>query len=196
MSLDGFIAGPNTSAEQPFGERGAEKLHEWLFNGENDSNVNTFFQLSSKNKQFFDSTFEAIGAMVVGRSLYNITKGWHGSQPVATSVFVLTHTVPSEVPEGRTTFTFVTSGIEGAIAQAKEAAGDKHVVVQGGANTIQQTLRAGLMDEIHIHLVPVLLGEGIRLFEQLGPDQIELDITRVVDTPGVTHLIYKSTDTV
>ncbi|SRR6266566_2028546 len=105
-------------------------------------------------------------------------------------LFVVSHDVPEKVAKGSTTFTFVTDGIESALKQAHSAAGDKHVGV-GGANTAQQYLKAGLLDEIHIHLVPVLLGEGRRLFEHLGTKHIELENTRVIESPGVTHLKFR-----
>jgi dihydrofolate reductase len=107
-------------------------------------------------------------------------------------VFVVTHTAREElVKEGGTTFTFATDGLESALAQAKAAAGDKDVSIAGGANIIQQCLTAGLLDEIQIHVAPVLLGEGRRLFESTGTEQIELETTRVIESPGVTHLRFR-----
>lgn len=190
MSLDGFIAGANDSVKQGLGERGA-KLHEWLFNGNITSDVNDFFKLSPKNKKVFDGLAKTVGAMVVGKRLYDLTEGWHGSQPLGAPVFVLTHEPPTEVPQGNTPFTFVTDGIESAINQAKVTAKNNNVILQGGADTAQQALKANLVDEINIHLVPILLRRGICLFEDLGSDQIELEITKVIDSPEVTHLKYK-----
>jgi dihydrofolate reductase len=123
--------------------------------------------------------------------MYDVSNGWGGSFPIpGIPVFVLTHEVPARVPEGDTWFTFVTGGIESAIRKAKEAAGEKSVGV-GGAKTTQQGLEAGLVDELHIHLVPLLLGKGVRLFEQVGGRPIELKKTSVIDATGVTHLRYQ-----
>jgi dihydrofolate reductase len=107
-------------------------------------------------------------------------------------VFVLTHH-PREplVMQGGTSFTFVTDGIESALAQARAAAGEKHVGVSGGADAIQQYLRAGLLDEVQVHVAPLLLGQGTRLFDHLGADPVDLEITRVVESPAVTHLRYR-----
>jgi dihydrofolate reductase len=125
----------------------------------------------------------------------HIVDRWGGSHPIhGVPVFVLSHHIPEEVPKGATPFTFVTDGIESAITQAKAAAGEKYVYVLGGANIAQQCVRAGLLDEILIHFVPVLLGEGIRLFEHIGTEQIELESTRVAESPGVTHLWFRSND--
>ena len=119
--------------------------------------------------------------------------GWWGEDPpFHTPVFVLTHHAREPlVKQGGTTFTFITAGIESALAQAREAAGGKDVALGGGANVAQQYLKAGLIDELQIHLVPVLLGDGARLFEDLEPAKIGLECTRAVQAPGVTHLTYR-----
>jgi dihydrofolate reductase len=128
---------------------------------------------------------------VTGRRTYDITNGWHGNGPLpGLPLFVVTHHVPKHVPQGESRYTFVTDGIATAIEQAKAAAGEKYVSLMG-ASVAQQCLRAGLLDEIQIHLVPVLLGGGVRLFDQLGRENIELETVRVLDAPGVTHLRYR-----
>lgn len=112
--------------------------------------------------------------------------------PFRHPVFVITHEArEKEVKDGGTTYTFVTDGIESALEQAKAAAGDKDVKVAGGANTVQQYIKAGLLDEIQVHIAPVLLGDGIRLFDHLGAERIELEKTRVIESPGVTHLRFR-----
>ncbi|HBY98525.1 MAG: dihydrofolate reductase family protein [Ardenticatenaceae bacterium] len=119
---------------------------------------------------------------------------WYvGNYEFQVPIFVLTHTVPEKLPKQsqRLTFTFVTDGIESAIRQAKAAAGDKNVTVIGGASTVQQCIHAGLADEIHIDIMPLLLGEGLRLFEDLGAEPIELETTRVIESAGVTHLGFR-----
>jgi dihydrofolate reductase len=118
--------------------------------------------------------------------------GWPDSPPFRAPVFVLTHHAREPwVRQGGTTFTFVTGGIESALEQARAAAGDKDVRIAGGANIVQQFIEAGLLDELQIHLAPVLLGDGVRLFEHVEPKHVELEKTRVIDSPKVTHLRYR-----
>jgi dihydrofolate reductase len=192
MSLDGFIAGPNDGPELGLGE-GGERLHEWvvelaswrerhgLAGGKTDADA-----------ERLDEAFKATGAIVIGRRMYDNAHGWGENPPFHMPVFVLSHEARAPVvKEGGTTFTFVTDGVESALNQARAAAGDKNVAVGGGANTAQQFLRAGLLDEIEIHLVPVLLGAGVRLFDHLGTAPIELETIRVIESPGVTHLRYR-----
>lgn len=187
-SLDGFVAGPNDTPERPLGE-GGERLHDWILAGNHTSKHNDFFRLSRQNREIFDALFDATGAIVAGRRTYDIVEGWQGSYPVSgIPVFVLTHDAPDEPPNGNTAFTFVTEGIEQALTQAKRAAGDKNVQVIGGARTIQQCIASGLCDELRIHLVPLLLDDGIRLLENLDPERIELENESVIPTPDVTHL--------
>jgi dihydrofolate reductase len=119
--------------------------------------------------------------------------GWWGDNPpFGVPVFILTHHARETVTkQGGTTFTFVTEGIEAALAQARAAAGEKNISVAGGANLVQQCLRAGLIDELQLHLSPLLLGDGVRLFDDLGADQPKLEATRVIDSPTVTHIRYR-----
>ena len=192
MSLHGFIAGPNDSVERPLGE-GGEQLHEWIYDlaswrerhglegGKTDTDA-----------EVLDESFKDTAAVVVGRRMFDVANGWGDNPPFHMPVFVITHNASEKlVKEGGTTFTFVTDGIERALEQAKAAAGDKDVSVAGGANIIQQYLSAGLLDEIQIHLVPVLLGDGVRLFHHIGVEQIELETTRVIESPGVTHIKFR-----
>jgi dihydrofolate reductase len=183
MSLDGYIAGPND---------GVERLHDWLFSGNTPSAYSDFFRLSKVSAKVFDKFIKTTGAIVAGRRTYDLVGGWGGSHPFhGVPLFVVSSRVPNKVPKGSTPFTFVTDGIESAIRQAKAAAGKKNVYVLGGANVAQQCLRAGLLDEIQIHLVPTLLGDGIRLFDHLGAEPIELEPMRVIEAPGVTHLWFR-----
>jgi dihydrofolate reductase len=130
-----------------------------------------------------------MGAFVTGRRTFDITGGWGGRPPLGVPTFVVTHTVPQEWVYEGSPFTFVTDGVESAVGQAKVVAGDKDVAV-GAASIAQQCIRAGLLDEIHIDLVSVLLGNGVRLFEHLGTEPIQLERTRVIEAPGVTHLTF------
>ena len=177
MSLDGFIAEPNVSVEVPMGE-GGERLHEWLSEGGVDAEIAR--ELS-----------ETAGATVVGRRMFDVGVGEWEDTPYPVPCFVLTHEQREELTMKSGTFTFVTDGIESALEQAKEAPGEKDVIVMGGANIVQQFLRAGLVDEMSLHLIPVLLGDGVRLFDGIGNELIELESTRVIDSPRVTHISYR-----
>jgi dihydrofolate reductase len=190
VSLDGFVAGPNDGVDNPMGD-GGERLHEWVFglaswrepHGLPGGETN-------RDDEVQEESLRDIGAVVLGRRMFDNAKGWGDDPPFHVPVFVLTHEAKEDlVKEGGTTFTFVSDGVESALAQARAAAGDKNVAVGGGANTIQQFLSAGLLDELQIHVVPVLLGGGVRLFDGLG--QVDLETTRVVDSPAVTHLKFR-----
>jgi dihydrofolate reductase len=192
MSLDGFIAGPNDGPELGLGE-GGERLHEWVFglaswrepHGLAGGEV-------GRDSEILGEAVERTGAVVLGRRMFENAKGWGDEPPFHVPVFVLTHEPREPVTKkGGTTFTFVTEGIESALEQAREAAGDKDVSVAGGANTIQQFLSAGLVDEMQIHVAHLLLRDGIRLFDHLGPEQIEVEGTRVVESREVTHLKFR-----
>ena len=190
MSLDGFITGPNPTPDQGLGDGGAP-LHQWYFNGTEPSHHSDFFKPLGSSREVVDEMFETTGAIVVGRSWYDITNGWEGNHPIrGASVFLVTHKAPDRIPQGETPIIVVTEGVESAVKQAKAAAGDK-VVTVGGASIAQQCLNAGLVDEIIIHLVPILLGDGVRLFDKLGSTPLEMEIVRVTEAPGVTHIRYR-----
>lgn len=190
-SLDGFIAGPNDGPERPLDDSG-EQLFKWYFSGDTD------FEMPSGTMTFKVSPVSAallqevhtVGALVTGRRTFDIANAWNGRHPVDVPVFVVTHAVPQEWVYEGSPFTFVTDGVESAVEQAKAVAGDKNVGV-GAASIAQQCINAGLLDEIHIHLAPVLLGNGIRLFDHLDTEPIELESTRVVEAPDVTHLRFR-----
>ncbi|WP_163583194.1 dihydrofolate reductase family protein [Gracilibacillus saliphilus] len=190
MSLDGFIAGVNDNQKQPLGE-GGELIQNWLFSGDQPSRYNEFFKLSAINKEIFDGPVPMTGAMVVGRRTFDIVNGWGGSHPIQdVPIFIVTHEAPVSYVEDKTSFTFVTSGVEDAIVQAKEAANGKNVSI-GTASIAQQCIKAGLLDEMHLHVAPILMGKGIRLFDQIGSEQIKLEPQEVTDGSNVTHLKYK-----
>jgi dihydrofolate reductase len=202
MSLDGFVAGPDQSAQDPLGKRG-EELHQWLLplaafrepHGEEGGEVNS-------STPVVEGWWENVGAFVMGRNMFGggpgpwgepPWRGWWGEDPpFHRPVFVLTHHArdPLEL-EGGTTFSFVTDGIESALEQARNAAGGKDVSLAGGADVVQQYLAAGLVDEMEIAIVPVLLGGGTRLFERLGDLPPELRQVRAIEAPGVIHLSYE-----
>jgi dihydrofolate reductase len=201
MSLDGFVAGPNQSEKDPLGEGGMQ-LHEWAFelaawrkpHGQDGGEVNA-------STKVVEESLENLGAAVMGRNMFGGAgswgddpwDGWWGDDPpFHMPVFIVTHHAREPVTkEGGTTFTFVTDGIESALEQAREAADGKDVGLSGGANVAQQYLKAGLIDEMQIHLVPVFLGDGARLFDNLDGAEVGLEVARVVEAPGVTHLTYR-----
>jgi dihydrofolate reductase len=192
MSLDGFIAGPNVDVEHPMGE-GGDRLHDWIFAGNPDRTGHSPLTSTRdpRDAQVMDEMFENVGAVVMGRTTFDVGKGpWGDDPPFGMPCFVLTHTPADTVVKGATTFTFVTDGIDSALKQAGADAGGKGINLMG-ATTAQQFLRAGLLDEIQINLVPVLLGGGTRLFEHLGADHIELQRTRVIESPTVTHVKFR-----
>ena len=192
MSLDGFIAGPNDGPGQPLGE-GGMRLFDWYSSGDTDYEMpgtEMVFRVSPASADLLREAHGTMGAFVTGRRTFDIANGWGGSPPLGVPSFVVTHTVPQEWVYEGSPFTFVTDGVESAIERAKAVAGDKTVAV-GAASLAQQCLKLGLLDEIQIHLVPVLLGEGVRLFDHLGGEPIELESTRVIETPGVTHLTFR-----
>ena len=202
MSLDGYVAGPDADLEDPLGS-GGEQLHEWAFGAQ--SWRETHGQEGGERNADSDVVEEGVkatGAVVMGRRMYSggsgpweqdpRARGWWGDEPpFHAPVFVLTHHEREPLPmEGGTTFNFVTDGIESAIEQARAAPGEKDVLVAGGATAVQQAIAAGLLDELQVHVAPVFLGGGARLFDGIAAD-VGLEIDRVVDSPKVTHLRYR-----
>jgi dihydrofolate reductase len=206
MSLDGFVAGPDVDREHGLG-RGGERLHAWLY----DLEVFHRFHgrsggITNASSAVVEEAMGAPGAIIMGRGMFGggdgpwgdpawgdaPWEGWWGDEPpFGVPVFVLTHHAREPLTKGRTTFTFVTDGIGSALEQARAAAGDKAVAIAGGASVVQQYLAAGLLDEIEIHVAPVLIGDGARLFDHRGSEHIELECTRVIPSDGVTHLRYR-----
>jgi dihydrofolate reductase len=192
MSLDGFVAGPNDGPENPLGD-GGEWLFAWYGSGDTEYKMpggDWLFKISAASAAQLDETIKTTGVIVTGRRTFDIAKAWGGQHPLDVPVVVLTHRVPQEWVKEGSPFTFVTDGVESAVAQAKLIAGEKNVAV-GSASTLQQCLKAGLLDEIHIDLTPVLLGGGVRLFEHFGNGPLELQMIKVVEGTGVTHLNYR-----
>jgi dihydrofolate reductase len=203
MSLDGFIAGPNRTVEQPLGD-GGERLHEWILGLESWRERHG---MSGGEKNADDEvvreTLDTAGAVLMGRRMFSggegpweddpVADGWWGDDPpFRVPVFVLTHHPRKTVAkQGGTSFIFVTDGLESAFAQAREAAGDKDVSVAGGASLVQQCIEAGLLDEMQIHIAPVFLGDGVRLFDQLGAGSLALEVERAIHSPAVTHVKYR-----
>ena len=202
MSLDGFIAGPNQTLAEPLGA-GGEQLHEWAIrlaswrepHGLEGGKTNG-------DSDVVAESIAATGAVVMGRRMFsggagpwagdpNAEAWWGDDPPFHVPVFVLTHHArETVVKQGGTSFTFVTDGIEAALEQARAVAEERDVALAGGATVVQQYLKAGLLDELQIHVIPVLLGGGVSLFGSLGIDPVELEATRVIESPSVTHLRY------
>jgi dihydrofolate reductase len=198
MSLDGYVAGPDQTLDQPLG-RGGEELHEWAFgtaawrepHGREGGETGPDDQIIRESRARH-------GAEIMGRGKFGggpgpwdeEWEGWWGDEPpFGHPVFVLTHHEREPLTLSDTTFTFVTDGIESALEQAKEAAGDRDVLLGGGADVANQYIAAGLVDELVLHVVPVLLGGGARLLENAGEGKLEC--TQVIESPKVTHLRYR-----
>jgi dihydrofolate reductase len=201
VSADGYVAGPNQSEENPLGE-GGENLHDWVValkawrerHGREGGEVNA-------STPVVDEAQANVGAEIMGRGMFgggpgpwgdDPWQGWWGEDPpFHMPVFVLTHHQRDPLTLSDTTFNFITDGIESALEQARAAAAGKEVTVGGGADVINQYLAAGLVDELELHLVPLVLGGGARLFEGVGPD-VTLELVRAVEAPGVTHVKYRA----
>ena len=187
MSLDGFIAGPNEGPDNPLGD-GGHRLHEWVLTGADADHSGVPGRPSGVNGQVFDE-FMATGAVVCGRGTIEPADGWGGDHHDGVPIFVLTRHAPDREMRQWPLVTYL-SDVRTAMTEAKQAAGDKDVLVHG-AGTAQLALAAGVLDELEIHLVPVLLGQGRRLFDNLSPEHIELERTRILEGDGVTHMHYR-----
>jgi dihydrofolate reductase len=203
VSLEGFVAGPNATLDEPLGASG-ERLHDWIVGlaawrerhglegGEENGDA-----------EVVDEAQRATGAFLMGRKMFSggsgpweddpNANGWWGDDPpFRVPVFVLTHHAREpETKQGGTSYTFVTDGLESALEQAQAVAGNDDVYIAGGASVVQQALRAGLLDELQLHVAPLLLGGGTRLLDNLGPEAVQLETTRVIESPKVTHLRYR-----
>ncbi|HEV8173714.1 MAG TPA: dihydrofolate reductase family protein [Actinoplanes sp.] len=185
MSIDGYIAGP--------GESGFDLLFQWYGNGDVETptgNPDMTLRTSAASARHLKEMLESTGALLVGRHLYDSMNAWGGRHPMDVTTVVLTHRLPQDRPAEDENFVFVTEGIEAAVAKAREIAGDKNVGVNGG-QMARQCLDAGLLDEVHVDLVPVLLGGGTPFFSELGTKPVQLEgPTSVVEGTGVTHIAY------
>jgi dihydrofolate reductase len=202
-SLDGFVAGPNPSLEDPLGQ-GGEQLHDWAIatrawrerHGMEGGEENADSEVVAEG-------IARQGAVIMGRRMFSSGSGpweddpnrdgwWGDDPPFRNPVFVLTHHARDRVEfENGTTFNFVTAGVEAALEQAQAAAGERDVLIAGGAETIQQYLAAGLIDEFDIHVAPMLLGSGTPLFGGAGTERPSVELTRVLSSPDAAHLRYR-----
>jgi dihydrofolate reductase len=181
MSLDGFITDPNASVGSPLEGNDPGRLHDWMFDAKTETDA-----------AIVDETYSSTGAVLIGKRMFDVGfEPWGDPPPFKMPVFVIAHEARETLPmQGGTTYTFMTGGIKAALELARAAAGDKNVGIWGGANITRQYLKAGLLDEMQIHLVPVLLGGGVRLFDDLDPEGIELRRRSSIETPGATHLRF------
>jgi dihydrofolate reductase len=201
-SLDGYVAGPNPTLEEPLGV-GGERLHEWMVetatwretHGSSGGERNA-------DSEMFQRLVDSKGATLMGRRMFSGGEGpweddpkaggwWGEDPPFRQPVFVLTHHAREPLVRGETTYTFVTEGVEAAVEQARAAAGEKDVGVAGGAAIAQEVLAAGLLDELNIHVSPILLGSGTRLFDDGAGAGVQLELDGAIDSPAVTHLRYR-----
>lgn len=191
MSLDGYVAGPNDNPENGLGD-GGEALFNWYFSGDTEISMGSgspVLKVSAESAKLIRDGIANLGAGVWGRKTFDIAQAW-GGHPPGEPAFIVTHRVPQEWVYAGSPFTFVTDGVESAIRQAKQAAGEKDVILCT-ASMLQQCLNAGLVDEISIDLANVLLGKGVRLFDHLNIQPTDLERIRVVAAPGVTHMAFR-----
>jgi dihydrofolate reductase len=191
MSLDGFVAGPNDGPENGLGD-GGDGLFTWYFSGDTEVFISEGvppLKVAKQSAELMKQAFSAYGAGVWGRRTFDIAHAWGGSPP-GSPAFIVTHQVPQEWVKEDSPFIFVTDGVESAIRQAKKVAGDKDVVICT-PSILQQALKAGLVDELHIDVAPILIGGGVSLFDRLKTGPINLECIQNVQTPQVTHLGFR-----
>ncbi len=191
VSLDGFVAGPNDSPENGLGDGGGP-LFNWYFSGDTEielSEGTPLLKVSRQSAELLKKAVARSGAGIWGRKTFDIAHAWGGSPP-GTPAFIVTHNVPQEWVYEGSPFTFVTDGVESAVRQAKQSAGDKDVVIST-ASVLQQALNLGLVDEIYVDVAPLLLGKGVRLFDHLNIEPITLERIHAIEAPGVTHMAFR-----
>jgi dihydrofolate reductase len=186
-SVDGYITGPDDGPGRGLG-RGGERLHYWVFGGPWTYDEQPTGEATGVDKELLDEAFASVGAVIGGRATYEAAEGWGGSNPWGMPFFIVTHR-PEDAPPADAGFTFV-NGLDAALTQAREAAGDKLISIMGGADVIRQALDGGHVDELTVSIAPVILGSGKRLFE--GFDKtVSLEQISALQSPWVTHLRYR-----
>lgn len=183
LSLDGFIAGPQVNKEHAMGI-GGDRLHQWIFEGK-----------SKGDEVALEETKQMTGAVIIGKTMFDVGLQYWNDTPYPVPTFVMTHKPLEKLSMKSSSFTFLTTGIDDALIQAKAAAGKKNVLIMGGANIAQQYIKSQTFDELWVHIAPVLLGEGVRLFERIGSDHIELERISLVGTKGMTHMKFRKAPT-
>jgi len=190
MSMDGFVTGPNDRLGAGLGD-GGERLHYWVFGGPWTYDEEARGSASEIDQEYLNETFSSGGAWLVGRTMHDVVDGWGDDPGFGVPVFVLTSRPHETVVKGDTTFEFVTGGIREALDRANVAAGEKNVIVMGGADVLRQFLAAGLVDELTLTIAPVLLGAGKRLFDGFSRTDLVFERTAVVESPFATHLRFR-----
>jgi dihydrofolate reductase len=190
MSMDGFVTGPNDRLGAGLGD-GGERLHYWVFGGPWTYDDEARGSASEVDQEYLNETFSSGGAWLVGRTMHDVVDGWGDDPGFGVPVYVVTHRAHQTLVKGDTTFEFVTDGIDVALAKARAAAGDKNVIVMGGADLLRQYLAAGVVDELTLTIAPVLLGGGKRLFDGIGRTDLGFERTAVIESPYATHLRYE-----
>jgi dihydrofolate reductase len=190
MSMDGYIAGPNDRRGAGLGD-GGERLHYWVFGGPWTYGGEGRGGPAEIDQAYIDEVFSSGGAWIVGRTMHDLVDGWGDDPGFGVPVFVVTHRARETDVKGDTTFTFVTEGLDEALRRARDAAGEKNVVVMGGADVLRQCLDAGVVDELTLTIAPVLLGSGKQLFEGIGRTDLEFERTDVIASPFATHIRYR-----
>lgn len=190
MSVDGFVAGRNDGLGRGLGE-GGEPIHDWIMGGEWTYAKGPAFAAEGVDRAQLDDMQARAGAVIVGRRMYDVVDGWGDEPAFPQPVFVMTSRPQPRREVGTSSYTFVTDGIDSALAQARAAAGERPVIVGGGARVVQQFFAADLVDELHLRVAPVLMGGGRRLFEHIGDAVRRLEIVDVAPSPHATHISYR-----
>jgi dihydrofolate reductase len=190
MSLDGYITGPDDGPGAGLGI-GGERLHYWVFGGPWSYTQPPAGSATGADAEYLDQIFGGAGALLVGRTMHDAAEGWGDNPGFGVPLFVVTHRPGPTLVKGDTTFEFVTDGAEAALTRARAAAGDRNVIVMGGANLLGQYLNAGVVDELTVSVAPVLLGSGKRLFDGSLRAHLAVEPAGVIESPFVTHLRYR-----
>jgi dihydrofolate reductase len=190
MSMDGFVTGPNDRLGAGLGD-GGERLHYWVFGGPWTYGEESLGSTSDVDQEYLDAVFSSGGAWLVGRTMHDVADGWGDDPGFGVPVYVVTHRPHETVVKGDTTFEFVIDGVDVALEKARDAAGDKNVIVMGGADLLRQYLEAGVVDEFTLTIAPVLLGGGKRLFDGIERTDLGFERTAVIESPYATHLRYE-----
>lgn len=190
MSMDGYVTGPNDRLGAGLGD-GGERLHHWVFGGPWTYATQSRGTPAPEDQAYMESVYSSGGAWLVGRTMHDVVNGWGDDPGFGVPVFVVTHRAHETQVKGDTTFAFVTGGAEAALAQARAAAGERHVIVMGGADLLRQYLELGVVDELTLTIAPVLLGAGKRLFDGIGRTDLAFERTGVVESPFATHIRYR-----
>jgi len=192
MSMDGYIAGPNDRVGAGLGD-GGERLHHWMFGDPSTDGKEGRRGPADVDQAYLDELFSSGGAWIVGRTMHDLAEGWGDDPGFGVPVFVVTHRERETNVKGDTTFTFVTGGLDEALREARAAAGQKHVIVMGGADVLRQCFDAGIVDELALTIAPILIGSGKRLFDGIASADLGFAPAAAIESPFATHIRYRVT---